>query len=72
MILRFASQCYFKLDTTAPLQHTLGSIWGPHKNYLKRGCQPCVCKGITSDKLEEPVDPASGKTENLSHLLNYL
>lgn len=40
MILRFANQYYFKLDKTAPLQHTLGSILGHHKTNPERRLQP--------------------------------
>lgn len=72
MILRFAaSWYYFKLDKTTPLQHTLGSILGCHKVIPKEDfCQ--TRKGITSDKLKEPFDPASGKTERELQLFAYL
>lgn len=59
MILRFAaSWYYFKLDKTTPLQHTLGSTLGHPKRRLRPDMQ-----GYHFRQLEEPFDPASGKTE---------
>lgn len=73
MILRFASQYDFKLNKTAPLQHTLGSIMR-HQKKKKIPIEDSgqTFESIISDKLEQPFDPASGKTERELQSFAYL
>lgn len=67
MILKFAaSWYYFKLDKTTPLQHTLGSTLG----HPKRRLQPDMLR-YHFIQLEEPFDPALGKTERESQSFTY-
>lgn len=56
-------------------QHHFSTLWEVFRDVIKiipKEDSGQTCKGITSDRLEEPFDPASGRTEREFQSFAYL